>query len=163
MAGHSRVNSSMTLSSFKVRPSTVTGRTGSRRAHRAFGRIGHIAPTWAPTPREALLAAPVGHLQAFVTPQPPDPLVVDLPAGPAGVLRARRQPHRGRRSGEVSQELPQPLLFVVDDGLVEALGGAVLADDPARSAFGDPEPFPQHLHCAARRRFGVRSFPWRSP
>jgi hypothetical protein len=49
MAGHSRVNSSMTLSSLMVRPSMVTSNWKSM-AHRAFGRIGHIAPTWVPMP-----------------------------------------------------------------------------------------------------------------
>ena len=43
------MNSSITLSSFKVRPSTVTSNWKSI-AHRAFGRIGHIAPTATPMP-----------------------------------------------------------------------------------------------------------------
>ena len=75
MAGRTRVNSSITLSSFKVRPSTVTSNWKSS-AHRAFG---HIAPTWEPIQTRRFLR-PVRHVQTFVTPQPPDPLVVDLPA-----------------------------------------------------------------------------------
>src|SRR5215204_3058492 len=104
MAGHSRVNSSMTLSSFRVRPSTVTSNWKSI-AHRAFGRIGHIAPTWAPDAGEAFLAPLVGHLQAFTTPQAPHPLVVDLPAGPAGVLRRSAPPPALASPGELTQEL----------------------------------------------------------
>ena len=45
---------------------------------------------------EALLALLLWDAEALVTPQAPDPLVVDPPAGAAGRLRRRRQPHRGR-------------------------------------------------------------------
>jgi hypothetical protein len=49
MAGHSRVYSSTMFNSLRVRPSTVTSNWKSI-AHKAFGRIGHIAPTWEPIP-----------------------------------------------------------------------------------------------------------------
>jgi len=35
-----------------------------------------------------MLASPLRHPEAFVAPEPPDPLVVELPAGPAAVRRA---------------------------------------------------------------------------
>ena len=66
---------------------------------------------------EALLAALVGHLQSLVTPQAPHPLVVDLPAGLAGV-RGGASPSPPRApAGEVTKELAQPLLVVIDDRL----------------------------------------------
>jgi hypothetical protein len=46
----SRVYSSTMLSIFNVRPSAVVSNWKSH-AHRAFGTIGHIAPTGAPIPR----------------------------------------------------------------------------------------------------------------
>lgn len=98
---------------------------------------------------EALLAALVGHLQALVAPQPADPLVVDLPAAPAGVLGGASPSPAWSPPGEVPQELTQALLVVNNDGRVQALGGAVLSDHPTRSTLGDPEPFPQHLDGAA--------------
>ena len=43
--------------------------------------------------------------------------------------------------GEGPQPRPQLGLLVARGRRVEPLGRAVLADDPARSSFGDPEPF----------------------
>src|SRR5918993_1147470 len=94
-------------------------------------------------PGEPLLAALVGHLQAFVTPQAPDPLVVEVPARLAGVLGRPSPPPPWSPPGEVPQELAQSGLVVVDDGRLEALRGAVETNDPAGSTFGHPEPFTQ--------------------
>ena len=118
-------------------------------AHRAFGAIGHMAPTLAPTPLSRFLRVLVGHLQALVTPQAPHPLVVDLPAGPAQLLGGASPSPPGSTLGEGPQELPQLGLVIRRCRRVEALGGAVLADHPARSSFGDPEPVPQHPHGCA--------------
>ena len=54
MAGHSRVNSSTMLSSLMVRSSSVVSNWKSS-AHRAFGAIGHMAPTAVPMPRRGFL------------------------------------------------------------------------------------------------------------
>ena len=81
MAGHSLVNSSMTLSNFKVRLSSVVSNWKSR-AHSALGAMRLMAPTLGPDATEKLFRlrwAP----EAFVTPKALDPLVVDVPARPA--------------------------------------------------------------------------------
>ena len=49
-------------------------------------------PDGDPDAGHPLLAAPVGDPQALLTPQPADPLVVDLPAGPARPLRGSSPP-----------------------------------------------------------------------
>jgi hypothetical protein len=57
MAGHSRVYSSTTFNSLRVRPLTVTSNWKSN-AHRALGRSGHIEPTAVPIPRWGFLRLP---------------------------------------------------------------------------------------------------------
>src|SRR5215217_8013546 len=126
---------------------------GADRAHR---------PDMGADAGEALLATLVGHLQPFVTPQPPHPLVVDVPAGPASVLRRPTPPPAWASPSEVTQELTQLLLVIVNDGRDETLRGAMLADHPTRSTLGDPEPFPQRLNSAAATGRGQK-FPSASP
>ena len=46
-------------------------------AHKQSGTMGDIAPTLAPNAGQPLLATLDRHLQAFVTPQPMYPLLVD--------------------------------------------------------------------------------------
>jgi len=54
MAGHSLVNSSTMFNNLMVRSSSVVSNWKSS-AQRAFGAIGHIAPTSAPMPRRGAL------------------------------------------------------------------------------------------------------------
>ena len=54
MAGHSRVNSSMMLSSLMVRLSSVVSNWKSS-AHRALGAMRLMAPTPVPMPRSGFL------------------------------------------------------------------------------------------------------------
>ena len=162
MAGHSRVNSSTMLSSFRVRPSTVVSNWKSS-AHRAFGSDGAHGPDRGADPPEGLLALAIGHLQSFLTPQALDPLVVDRPALgcgpwwrlaaiPTGVARPRRRaatpagpprPRCGTGGSSRSVERCWP-----------TTRHARRWETPNRS---------RSTFTAARRRFGVRSFPQPTP
>ena len=142
------MNSSITLSIFRVRPSTVVSNWKSS-AHRAFGRIGHIAPTWVPIPVRRFLRFLVGTRRPSSRHRRRIRLLFTCQPALRAAVAARRHPHRGRRLENVPQELPQPLLVIGDRRRGEALGGAVLADHGAGSSFGDPEPVTQHRHGAA--------------
>src|SRR5690606_38189943 len=99
------------------------------------------------SPAVGLLALAVGHLESFLTPQALDPLVVDHPALPAEPGCGPPPPPPGSGPGEVPQPLAQQLVLLARRGRLDPLGGAVLAHDSTRAAFGDPEPVTQHAHC----------------
>src|SRR3546814_2533439 len=80
----------------------------------------------------------------LVTPQPADTLVVDLPTGPAQLLRGASPSPPGPPLRERPQELAQLRFIPRNDRRFEPLGGAVLADYPTCSPFGDPEPVAKH-------------------
>ena len=112
---------------------------------------------------EALLAPLVGHLQPFVTPQPPDPLVVDLPARPAGVLGGPTPSPAWSSPGEVTQELTQ-----LAARRRRSTGGSRRWVErcwpTTRQARRSETPNRSRSTCTARRRrVGVRSFPRRAP
>src|SRR5690606_38161633 len=100
-------------------------------------------------PAVGLLALPVGDLQSLGPPEALDPLVVHDPARLAGGLRSTTPPPPGAVLGEGPEEPAQFGLLVGDHRWIEALGGSVLADHPARPALRDPEPPAQHLHSCA--------------
>ena len=95
MARHSLVYSSMMFSILMVLPSLVTSNWKSS-AHKTFGRMGDIAPTWVPVPVSRFLRLRCGtrrpssrhrrRMRLSLTAQPPR----------RAALAARRQPHRGR-------------------------------------------------------------------
>ena len=89
---------------------------------RAEGTDGH------PDAAEWALALAIGHTQAFGTPKPMDPLVVDRPAGVSGGPGGPPPTPAGTTQREVTQEGPQGELFVAGDWCSEALGGSGLAD-----------------------------------
>src|SRR5690606_39139225 len=97
-------------------------------------------------PAVGLLVLAVGHLQSFLTPQALDPLVVDLPAHPSGSLGSPPPPPPRPLLRERSEKPPQLDLVIARRRGLEALGRAVLTDDPAGMSLGDPEPIAQHLH-----------------
>ena len=71
-------------------------------------QIGHIAPTWNRSRQGESLATRLWHLQALVAPQPPHPLVVQLPADQRASFAARPHPQAWPSPGEVTQKLAQP-------------------------------------------------------
>ena len=145
MAGHSRVNSSTMLSSLRVRLSSVVSNWKSS-AHRAFGAMGHMAPTRSADAPEGLLALAIGHPQALVTPEALDALVVDPPALPAGLLGGPAPtppgPLRSRRHAGTPAVPPRRRMApVTARRWVERCWPTTAT----RSTFGDPEPLLQHL------------------
>ena len=95
---------------------------------------------------QRLLALPIGDFEAFGTPEALYPLVVDLPAFAPG-HDGRPSPAPARTRGrEGAQAAPQGHLVVAGDGWCIALGGPVLADDPAGVALGDPEPIDERAY-----------------
>ena len=62
------------------------------------------------------------------------------------VAAARRQPQRGRGRRKVPQEGSQRELVIRGNRWGETLGRTRLSNDTARSSFGDPEPFFEHMN-----------------
>jgi hypothetical protein len=81
--------------------------------------------------------------QALLAPEPPDALVVHPRPGPGG-LAAQHPPGQppappGMLTGDAAQPGPQPRLLARTDRHRSALGGAMLAGDPAGATLGHPE------------------------
>ncbi len=157
----SRVNSSITLSSFKVRPSTVTSNWKSS-AHSALGRIGHIAPTCAPIPRSGCLRFRVGTRRRSSRHRRRIRLSFTAQPARRAALAARRHPHLGRsvqNSRRNSRSCRSSSL--IGGGSRRWVERCWPTTRQARRS--DTPNRDRSISTALRRRFGVRSLPPRSP
>ena len=83
---------------------------------------------------EPLLAAPLGHPEAFVAPESPDTLVVDPPTGSAGHLRCATPTPPGPVGGELAEPGAQLGFVVADRRRRKSHRGAVDANHVAGPA-----------------------------
>ncbi len=97
-----------------------------------------------PDTHQPFLPAPLWYSQPLLAPQAPYPFVVDDPPRPPCALRSTTPPPPRTLLRKRDQEFAQAQLLPVDHRWQEPLGGAVLADNPARPALGHPEPITQH-------------------
>ena len=105
IARHSRVNSSMTFSIFRVRPSAVVSNWKSI-AQITFGRIGDIAPTCTPTPVRRFLRRRGETRSPSVRQSHRMCLLLTFHPALRAIFAARRHPHRGQ-SVENSRSQPR--------------------------------------------------------
>ena len=148
MARHSLVYSSMMFSILMVLPSSVTSNWLSS-AHKTFGRMGDIAPTWVPVPVSRFLRLRCGTRRPSSRHRRRMRLSLTARAAKAGRLGCSAPAPPRPVFGESPQELPQLLLLDSAHRGREPLGGSVLTGHRTRSSFRNPEPFTQHRHGAA--------------
>ena len=161
MAGHSRVNSSTMFNNFKVRLSAEVSNWKSS-AQSAFGAIGHIAPTSTPSPRRGFFRLRYGTRSPSSRQRRWIRLLFTRQPSRRAALAARRHPQRGRSRENARR----------NSRSVSSSGGAA----GGQSRWVDRcWPTTRHarrcetpnracnMTVAARRRFGVRSFPPPTP
>jgi hypothetical protein len=160
MARASRVNSSITFSIFRVRPSAVVSNWKSI-AHIAFGRIGHIAPTWVPIPVRRFFLRRCGHRRPSSRHSRRMRLLLTFQPALRAIFAARRHPHRGRRWRTCAARRAAGLL--VGDRRRGRAAGWSGAADHRHARRSRPRTGRAASSRLLRLRFGVRSFPPRSP
>ncbi len=111
---------------------------------------------------QPFLPAPPWYSQTLLAPQTAYALLVDDPSRAPCALRRTTPPPPRALLREGNQEFAQASLLPVDHRRQEPLGGAVLADNPARPALGDPEPITQHQDGGAATVRG-QTFPSAKP
>ena len=112
-------------------------------------------------PQTAALRLLGGHLQPLASPDPLDPLVVDQPAGPAQQRCDLAVAVTAILPGQLDDVGCQPLLIITAPRDL-ALRRAMLAERRTGAALGDGQ-LASNCSMQARRRAGLRSFPWRPP
>lgn|GEM_PF-7053030 len=95
IARASRVNSSITLRVFNVRPSAVVSNWKSI-AQITFGRIGHIAPAGAPIPVKRFFLRRCGTRKPSSRHRPRMRLLLTFQPARRAAIAVRRHPQRGR-------------------------------------------------------------------
>ncbi len=143
IAGHSRVNSSMTFQQLQL-PTAGGGVELEIQSPHDVRPDRAERPNLRAQTRQPFLPAPPWYSQSLLAPQTAYALVVDDPSRPSCALRSTTPPPPRALLRKRNQEFAQASLLIVDHRRREALGGAVLADNPTRPALGDPEPVTQH-------------------
>ena len=155
------MNSSITFSIFKVRPSAVVSNWKSI-AQITFGRIGDIAPTATPMPVKRFFLRRCGTRRPSSRHRRRMRLLLTFQPARRAILAARRHPQRGRSVENRRSQTRNSASSAVTGGGVRRIVErwmpttvqARRSDTPNRS---------RSTLTAQRLRFGVRSFPPRSP
>ena len=137
------MNSSTTFNNFNARPSTVVSNWKSS-AHKTSGRIGHIGPTATPRPRWRFLRRRYGTFNPSARQSRCTRFLFTRRPSRRSCLYARPPPPSRTLRRKRAEPCPQLGFLIRRCRRVEALRRAMLTDQRACSAFGNPEPFPQH-------------------